>query len=81
MSRGKGDMMCQAQVVEGLVGRAKSALAGSLIHELRQLQLEERGDGLLLSGVVSSFYHKQVAQELVRSVSKTMRVINSIRVQ
>ena len=36
---------------------------------------------MLLSGCVSSFYHKQLAQEVVRSVCSDTMVINSIRVE
>lgn len=61
--------------------RAQTALANSPIHELRSLQVEERGDALLISGSVSTFYHKQLAQEVVRSVCKGTEVVNSIRVE
>jgi len=36
---------------------------------------------LLISGNVSSYYHKQLAQELVRSVCKDSDVVNSIEVE
>lgn len=61
--------------------RAQTALADSPIYELRDLQVEDRDGILLISGAVSSFYHKQLAQEVVRSVCQGIEVINSIRVQ
>jgi hypothetical protein len=35
---------------------------------------------LLLSGGVSSFYHKQLAQEVVRSVSTGIKLVNTVQV-
>ena len=61
--------------------RAQSALAASPIYELRDLQVELRDGALVLSGSVSSFYHKQLAQEIVRSVSKEIELVNSILVE
>jgi len=61
--------------------RAQSALASSPIYELRDLQVEHRDDALLISGAVSSFYHKQLAQEVVRSVCEGIEVQNTIRVE
>ena len=60
--------------------RALAALAMSPFYELRELQVEQRDDVLSISGSVSSFYHKQLAQEAVRSVCADIKVINSIRV-
>jgi hypothetical protein len=58
--------------------RAQTALASSPIYELRDLHVENRGGTLLITGDVSSFYHKQLAQEVVRSVCKNIEVVNSI---
>ena len=60
--------------------RAKTALASSPIYALRELHVERQQDGLLLSGRVDSFYHKQMAQELVRAVCDGMKVVNDIDV-
>jgi hypothetical protein len=60
--------------------RAQSALTNSPFYELHELRVEEREGALFLSGVVSSFYHKQLAQEVVRSVCKGFEVVNAIRV-
>jgi len=63
-----------------ILPRAQSALANSPIYELRDLQVEHRAGSLLISGAVSSFYHKQLAQEVVRSVCQGIDVINAIDV-
>lgn len=60
--------------------RAQAALTNSPFYELRELQVEQCDGALRLSGCVSSFYHKQLAQEVIRSVSTDMKVINTIRV-
>jgi hypothetical protein len=60
--------------------RAQAALANSPFYELHELQVEDREGALMISGNVTSFYHKQLAQEVVRSVCKEIGVINSIRV-
>ena len=70
-----------ATVMDEVQPRALAALSNSPFYELRGLQVEHRDDTLLLSGCVSSFYHKQLAQEVVRSVCTGIKVINSIRVE
>lgn len=62
--------------------RAVTALKNSPIHELRDVAVELRGSQLLLSGGVSSFYHKQLAQEVVWAVCKNLEVelVNLIEV-
>ncbi|MBN2475122.1 MAG: BON domain-containing protein [Pirellulales bacterium] len=61
--------------------RAQTALASSPIYELRDLQVQQQDETLLISGAVSSYYHKQLAQEVVRSVCRGIEVVNSIRVK
>jgi hypothetical protein len=63
--------------------RAQSALANSPIYELRDLNVEQFDGSLLISGTVSSFYHKQLAQEVVREVCREIEVelVNSISVR
>jgi hypothetical protein len=68
-------------VIDELQPRAQAALTNSPVFELRGLQVKQRDDGLQISGCVSSFYHKQLAQEVVRSVCKGVEVLNSIRVK
>lgn len=61
--------------------RAQSALENSPIHELRDLKVVGQDGFLLISGVVSSFYHKQLAQEAIRSACRDIDLINSIEVE
>ena len=66
--------------VNGVEVMAQSALSSSPIYSLRELHVEREDDSLLLSGRVESFYHKQLAQEVVRAVAEGCRVVNSIDV-
>jgi hypothetical protein len=58
--------------------RAKTALSQSPIYVLREIRVDQDGDTLLLQGRVDSFYHKQMAQEVVRMVADGMRVANEL---
>ncbi len=69
-----------ATSINDIEPRAQLALASSPIYELRDLHVEHRDGSLLLSGVVSSFYYKQLAQEVVRSVCEGIEVTNAVRV-
>ena len=60
---------------------AQSALTSSPICALRELQVEQLEESLLISGRVDSFYHKQLAQEVVRGVADGMRLVNLIDVR
>lgn len=62
------------------VEQARSALARSRIYVLRQLQVFSDGDAIVLQGDVDSYYHKQLAQELVRMSIVGTEVINDISV-
>jgi len=59
---------------------AGAILANSSIRELRYLRVDRSADNLQLSGQVRSFYHKQLAQEAVRSVAGGLRVVNEVAV-
>ena len=61
--------------------RAQEVLSGSPVYALRELQVEQQGDTLVIQGLVSSFYHKQLAQEVIRTAAEGMEVVNSIRVR
>jgi osmotically-inducible protein OsmY len=70
-----------AIVTEDVHPRAQAALANSPFYELRNVRVELCDHALLLSGTVSSFYHKQLAQEVVRSVCRETELINRICVR
>ena len=59
---------------------AMAVLANSSVRELRQLRVDGSSNRLQLSGQVRSFYHKQLAQETVRTVAAGMQVINHVNV-
>ena len=66
--------------VDALEQRAQSALRTSPIYDLHDLHVARNGDRLLISGTVTSFYHKQLAQEVVRAVVEGIEVVNSVDV-
>jgi hypothetical protein len=61
--------------------RAQQALADSPVYALRELSVEQEGDTLQIRGMVSSFYHKQLAQEVIRHAVEGVELINSITVR
>jgi len=71
--------MTQTLLLEA-ASQAKAVLGGSRIFDLRALDVEQESDCVVLRGSVDSFYHKQLAQEIVRSSLDGVEVINEIRV-
>ncbi|TWU65732.1 MULTISPECIES: BON domain-containing protein [Crateriforma] len=59
---------------------ALAALAESSVSELRFLRVDESENSLHLTGRVKSFYHKQLAQELVRPLADGRQVVNHVNV-
>jgi len=70
---------CEPEVDDDLV-RARAALTRSSIYMLRKLQIDRDGERLVLRGRVDSFYHKQLAQELVRPEVLGAEVVNALQV-
>jgi hypothetical protein len=62
------------------IARATTALRCSKIRDLRELTVERFGDGVLLRGCAKSFYHKQLAQEVVRLALEGAEVSNHVEV-
>jgi len=62
------------------VQRARAALLNSPVVALRDLDVGAVGGRLIISGKVNCFYHKQLAQEVVRSVLEGIRVTNAVSV-
>jgi osmotically-inducible protein OsmY len=67
---------CQSE----LRGVVQSALARSLYLSGRNLRIEVHEDGVVLRGFVRSYYHKQLAQESVKSIPGLRRIHNEIEV-
>lgn len=61
---------------------AQAALRSSPIYALRSLRVDQdHENALLISGTVESYYHKQLAQELVRTIAPSVAVVNLIHVE
>lgn len=60
--------------------RVVTALAASSQPRLRRLHVELEDNTVCLSGRVGCFYHKQLAQELVRSIDSKVEVRNDVSV-
>ena len=66
---------------EDPVQTARAALCDSPVVALRDLNVGAVGGRMIISGTVNCFYQKQLAQEVVRSVLKGIRVTNAIEVK
>jgi len=62
------------------IAQAKQNLERSAISDIRRLEIERDGERLVLSGRVRSFYHKQLAQEIVRSAADGAEIANAVSV-
>jgi hypothetical protein len=72
--------MAQTFFTSNLAAHAKAVLKRSRIFDLRALEVEQDEDCVVLRGEVDSFYHKQLAQELLKMAIDGVEVINEIRV-
>lgn len=59
---------------------ARNALRQSSHFVLRGLTVEQAGKTLVISGRVSSFYQKQMAQEAIRAVCDNVELQNTVDV-
>ncbi len=66
---------------EEMLARAQRALESSPVFGLRALRVQTGDEGLIITGRVSSFYHKQLAQEIVLAIAGAAQVINEVRVE
>ncbi len=65
---------------DNLLIKVRKVLAESPIWELRQVHVEQKGETVYLQGRVRSFYHKQLAQEVILRASRKLPLINEINV-
>jgi hypothetical protein len=64
------------------VDQARQALTSSAIYDLRQLDVRQQADSLIISGSVSRFYYKQLAQEiLLEFCPSSHELINTVDVR
>ena len=61
--------------------RAKAALSKSRIRDLQRLTISQGEDRIVLYGRASSYYHKQLAQELIRCELPDVEVVNKMQVE
>ena len=61
--------------------QVQQALDGSAIFDLRSLQVDQHDGAVILSGSVSRFYYKQLAQELVYGLCSDHELVNTINVR
>ncbi len=75
-------MVCCSDITQVCL-QARRALSLSPIQEIRQLRVEEIAGGVMLLGVVSRYYFKQLAQEIVLPLCERAccRLINRVSVQ
>ncbi len=64
--------------IEKVHARAQAALAESPFHEMHHLRVDQADGSIRISGRAASFYHKQLAQELVRSFCPGAEIVNAI---
>jgi BON domain-containing protein len=62
------------------LARARAALSRSKIRDLRRLTIALDEGRIVVRGRVSSFYHKQLAQELIRGELGDVNVVNEMQV-
>lgn len=67
--------------LDGAVQKAQAALEASPIFGLQQLRVDAAEERLMISGKVTCFYHKQLAQEIVRHAVEGVGVTNAIVVE
>jgi len=60
--------------------RVVTALESNANPQLRFIRVDLRENTVCLSGQVRSFYHKQLVQEIVRSIDDEVEVCNDLRV-
>jgi osmotically-inducible protein OsmY len=71
---------CSSDVRRQLHTKVHNALASNPYFAGRKVRVELREDEVVLSGVLGSYFHKQMAQESVLSIHGVCRVHNQIEV-
>ena len=69
-----------SRCISELRGIVESALARGTYLSGKSLRFEVHEDGVVLRGVVRSYYQKQLAQESLKSISGLSRITNEIEV-
>ncbi len=64
-----------------LVVRASQVLGSSPLYALRKLRVEGNEQALIISGQVSCYYHKQLAQETLMPLRGQLQLLNHVNVE
>ncbi len=67
-------------LTQTLATKANQTLLTSSNPELRRLDVRETDDNIEITGSVSCFYLKQLAQESLRSAARGRRILNRVEV-
>src|SRR5262245_8896883 len=78
LAKGRSTMIMSSPSTVG--GRAGQALKQSAHPALRFLHVEESGEMIIITGRVSSYYLKQLAQETVMPVRGSLELVNRVHV-
>jgi osmotically-inducible protein OsmY len=60
--------------------QVRVALDNCPIHSVRRVRVDHDGHAVHLRGSVESFYYKQLAQEVVRTICNGVEIVNEIAV-
>jgi hypothetical protein len=66
-------------IASDVVAQATRALQ-STHPALRHLRVEGSEEALIISGTVTSYYHKQLAQEALRPLRGDLQLVNHVKV-
>ncbi len=61
--------------------QAQQALADCSFYDLRSLHVDQDRGQLLITGRVGTYFLKQQAQEVVRSVASGLQLVNTVEVR
>ena len=70
----------RSELSEDALDRAKAALSKSTIRDLRRLTLGQDEHRIVVRGKVSSYYHLQLAQELLRVELGDTQIVSEVQV-
>lgn len=70
----------EASLAAPLLDQVRGALSKSPYLSPRKVEVEATNGNIRLAGTVSSYFHKQMAQELVRRVDGVEQVENQLQV-
>ena len=76
----EGSLLTTQVTIGDILTRARAVLSHSKVLRLRGLAVYSSEGQIILRGKVPLFYHKQLAQELVRMAVEGVEVVNLIDV-